>query len=72
MYSFIAEANGLNHVGLKNFQNLICIVFSMDVQVNRLGKIKAEDFVISFTKDFTLSMEFNEILTVFILFYLLN
>ena len=55
----------------------------MDIQINRLGKIQAEDshdgfgidykstsnFVRSFTKDFTLSIEFKEMRTVFMLQY---
>ena len=72
-------------VSIKCSKNIINIAVSVDVQVDRFGKIKAENthlasitylpdtkskslsyFVIVLTNDLTLSIEFNEICTVFI------
>ena len=62
--------NSVDDVWRKCRKNAVYVIFCMDVQIDRLGQIQAEDthnrFCVDDISDLTLSMEFNEILTVFI------
>ncbi len=65
----------VNNIGFQCFQHGVQFFFCVNIQINRLGQIQTEDahngskstsnFVMSFTKDFTFSMEFKHIFTVF-------
>ena len=75
------QKNLLNDIGSQGLQNLIDTSLCVNIQIDGLGQIQAENtpitylpdtrskstsnLVRSFTKDFTLSMEFKEIRTVF-------
>ena len=41
MYWYQSER--LYHVGLQNIENFVSAILCMDIQINRLGKVQAED-----------------------------